>query len=73
MQKRIFFLLFLIAGVLLFQSVQAQTLVNADGTNELAPTGTFDVTLNGGTDALFAHNGGTITGTGNLTLNVTGN
>src|ERR1700751_1911324 len=66
LQRRIYSLLFLIAGVLLIQSVQAQTLVDSGtpGVNVPAPTGMFDVTLNGGTDALFAHNGGTITGTG---------
>jgi hypothetical protein len=37
------------------------------------PAGTFsNVTAFGGIDALFAHNGGTITGTGNLELDVTG-
>ena len=51
MQKRIFSLLFLIAGVLLFQSVQAQTTVITpplvgfplNGPNLTAPTGMFDV------------------------------
>jgi hypothetical protein len=74
LQRRIFSLLFLIAGVLLFQSVQAQPFmpVDADGTNKAAPTGTFDVSLPNSSDALFAHNGGTIGGTGDLTLKVTG-
>jgi hypothetical protein len=73
LQRRIFPLLFLIAGFLFSNSVQAQTPVDANGTNELAPTGTFpNVTAFGGIDVLFAHNGGTITGTGNLELDVTG-
>ena len=38
LQKRIFFLLFLIAGFLFFQSVQAQTLVDAAGQSLPGPT-----------------------------------
>ena len=77
MQRRIFPLVFLISGVLLFQSIQAQTLVDANPPDSPkdAPTGTF--TQNGDIatelSILLARNGGTITGTGDLTLNVTGN
>jgi hypothetical protein len=74
LQRRIFFLLFLIAGVLLFQSVQAQTLVDANAQPKPAPTGTqfangADPTVID--ESIFlARNGGTITGQGDLTLNV---
>ena len=74
MERRIFSLFFLIGGVLLSQSVQAQTLVDANGTLQNAPTGTqvargddpgvIDESI------FLARNGGTITGTGDLTLNV---
>jgi hypothetical protein len=63
LQRRIFSLLLPIAGVLLFQSTQTQTsppFVDANGTDEFATTGKFDVTLNRN-DVLFAHNGGAIT------------
>src|SRR5262249_51869830 len=57
-------------------SVQAQNSpfvpIDANGIHRDAPTGTFDVSLPNSSDALFAHNGGTITGTGDLTLNVRG-
>ena len=74
LQRRIFALLFPIAGVLLSQSAQAQTLVNANGTSELAPTGTFTQNADIATDStiLLAQNGGSITGVGDLTLNVSG-
>ena len=79
-QKRIFFLLFLIAGFLFFQSVQAQTLVDAAGQSLPGPTPgeytrigdpppTGPATLG---SILLARDGGTITGQeGTLTLNVT--
>ena len=66
-QRRIFPLLFLIAGVLLLQSVQAQTTVITPplvdppliGPNLTAPTGMFDV-FGVTTDAanLYTHDGG---------------
>jgi hypothetical protein len=66
-----------LAGFLFSNSVQAQTSPFVDagsGQNLFAPTGTFpNVQAFGGIDVLFAHNGGTITGTGNLELDVTGN
>ena len=74
MQRRIFSLLFLIAGVLLIQSVQAQTLVDANGTNEFAPIGpqTADASLPTVIDSsiLLARNGGIIKGVGDLDLTV---
>ena len=84
MQKRILCLLFLIAGVLLFQSVQAQTVLFADGTGTPPgtpthidvppPSFTRTVSATGLIDEsiVLARSGGTITGTGDLTLNVTG-
>jgi hypothetical protein len=73
LQKRIFSLLFLIAGVLLFQSVQAQTLVNAFSTTEDAPTGLQPANADQAIDAsiLYARQGGIINGKGDLTLDVT--
>ena len=72
MQTRIFSLLFLIAGVLLFRSAQAQTsppVIDATGTHEMVPPGT--VNAQGSFISVFlARNGGTITRTGGLTLNV---
>ena len=67
MQRRIFSLLFPIAGVLLLQSVQAQTTVITPplvdppliGPNLTAPTGMFDV-FGVTTEAanLYTHDGG---------------
>ena len=72
MQTRIFSLLFLVAGVLLFQSAQAQTsppVIDANGTHEMVPPGT--VNAQGDFISVFlARNGGTITGTGGRTSNV---
>ena len=74
-------LLSFLAGFLLFQSVQATDidvpppLVDAGmGLKLSAPTGTFNESrVGGGTEniaTLFAHDGGKITGTGDLTLNL---
>jgi hypothetical protein len=73
LQRCISSLLFLIAGVLVFQSAQAQTLIDADNTAKTA-AGTYNATGNVRLtlDSIFvAHNFGTITGTG-VTLKVVG-
>jgi hypothetical protein len=85
LQRRIFSLLFLIAGVLLFQSAQAQTgipvfvgppLVSANGPPPVSgPTpGIYDISrdsLNAASGVLDAKNGGTINGIpGSVTLNL---
>jgi hypothetical protein len=65
------FLLSFLAGFLFSNPVQAQTLFDANGTNEFAPTGTQFA--NGADpnvidESIFlARNGGTITGQGDLT------
>ena len=68
-------LLSFLAGFLFSNPVQAQTLVDANGPPpQDAPTGTFTRAGDIATELsiLLARNGGTITGTGDLTLNVTG-
>ena len=84
MHRRAPFLLSFLAGVLLFQSVQAQTVLFADGTGTPPgtpthidvppPSFTRTVSATGLIDEsiVLARSGGTITGTGDLTLNVTG-
>jgi hypothetical protein len=79
MQRRIFSLLFLIAGVLLLQSVQAQEmglLVDAGAGQNLPVPPPYippPYDFSGNTIfVVYAHPGGTITQTGSLTLNVQG-
>jgi len=82
LQRRIFFLLFLIAGVLLSQSVQAQEkglLADAGkGQDLLVPTSPPTYSFgppppnSGAIFVVYAHDGGILTGPGDLTLNVTG-
>ena len=75
LRTRIFSLLFLIAGVLFSQSVQAQNLVDADGPTTVisAPTGNKNVQGNDSSTGsiLTARNGGTINGAKGGTLNLT--
>jgi hypothetical protein len=67
------FLLSFLAGILFSNPGHAQLVDAGAGENKAAPTGSFTITDVNLPGILFAHDGGTITASGGLTLDVTGN